>query len=124
MKNTKLSQLDTDQIHKATFEESHDAQRVVLVGAEKLNIEINETKLLQSIETGLKNIKIEAPKTDIIPFLTEKEVEKPVFIPQIERIEIPVIVKETEYVEKPVFIKEIEFKEIEKTVYVPKIEYI
>lgn len=130
MKNIQLTQLDTDQIHKATFEEAHDAQRVILIGGE---LKIDPSTFTDAVKEGFKNLNIEFPKNP------ELEIrEKPVFIPKIERIEIPVIVKEIEYreiekhiivekivtIETPTIIKQIEYREIEKPIIVKEIQTV
>lgn len=128
-KNSNLSQLDTNQIVQKMFDQELDAQRVSIIGGADIKIDIDPSQITDAIKEGLKNIVIPPQKTpEIVPFMTEKEVEKHVFIPQIERIEVPVIIKEVEYktvevpviiekivtVEKPIIIKEIEFKEVIK----------
>lgn len=130
MKNGKLSQLDTDQIVKATYQEDIDAQRVVLVG-EKLNLSIDSNKIADAVKEGLSNIKINSLQESISRVDQSAKiqtVEKNVFIPQVEikSIEIPTIVKEIEYrtieipviterlvtIEKPIIVKETDIKEI------------
>lgn len=127
MKNTKLTQLDTDQIVKKKFDEDNDAERVYLVGGEKLELTIDSSKLAKELGEVLGK-SLFNPNTSNIPLSIEKEVEKHIFIPQIERIEIPVVVTQIEYreiekpiiiekivtIEKPVIIKEIEIKEVIK----------
>lgn len=129
MKNSSLTQLDTNQIIQATFDEKQDAQRVILVGGEKLDIKVDSNKIAEAIKDSLKNITV--PSHNDWPLTNNfmpVEIERNVFIPQIQKIEIPTIIKEIEYktveipvivekivyIDKPVFIKEIEFKEIYK----------
>lgn len=128
MKNNKLTQLDTDQIHKLTFDESIDAQRVILVGGEKLDIQIDEQNFLNAIKDGLKLIKIDTSNKSELTVI-----EKNVFIPKIERIEVPTIITQIEYkeiekpviiekivtIEKPIIIKEIQQVEVIKERYYP-----
>lgn len=136
MKNTNFSMLDTDQIIKKKFDESHDADRVILVGGEKLELSIDSDKIANAVKEGLSNFRFmpeNIPKVDLQPQI--QSIKENVFIPQIEikTIEVPVIIKEIEYreiekpiyiekiitVEKPVVIKEIEFKEVYKERYYP-----
>jgi len=125
-RNIHFSQLDTDQIIKKRFDASMDADRVILVGGEKLDISIDSDKIANAIKDSLSNIN-QSSKSEI------QIIEKNVFIPKIERVEVPVIIKEIEYktieipfiterivtVEKPIYIKEIEFKEIIKERHYP-----
>jgi len=129
MKNNQLTQLDTNQVIRACFEEGMDAQRVMLVGGEKLDITIDSDKITEAIKDGLKNIKL--PQTDwpLTNNLMPVEIERNVFIPTIEvktieiptiiqhteykTIEIPMIVEKIVYIDKPIFIKETEIKTIE-----------
>lgn len=127
-KNSNLSQLDHNQMVQKMFDEHLDAQRVSIVGGSSINIDIDPKQITDAIKEGLKNISIEQKTPEIVPFLTEKEVEKHIFIPQIERIEVPTIIREVEYktieipviterivtIEKPIVIKEVEFKEVIK----------
>lgn len=128
-KNSNLSQLDHNQMVQKMFDEKLDAQRVSIVGGGEIKIDIDPAQITEAIREGLKNIVIPQQKTpEIIPFLTEKEVEKHIFLPQIERIEIPTIIKEVVYktieipviterivtIEKPIILKEIEFREVIK----------
>jgi len=113
-KNTNLSQLDHNQLVQREHDQSNDAKRVVIVGGEKLDISIDSDKIAQAVKDGMANIKF--PKDDRIgDAFNLIEVEKQVFIPQIEyrTIEVPVIVKEIQYreIEKPVYITE--YKTIE-----------
>lgn len=128
--------LDTDQIIKKKFDESMDAERVVLVGGEKLELTIDSDKIANAVKEGLSNFNFNPEngvKVDLQPQF--QIVEKNVFIPQIEikTIEVPVIIKEIEYreiekpiyiekiitIEKPIYIKETEFKEVIKERHYP-----
>jgi len=140
MKNTNFSQLDTNQIINRKFDESQDADRVVLVGGEKLELSIDSDKIAAAVKEGisLSNFRFGPeyiPKLDLPAQI--QSIEKNVFIPQIEikTIEVPVIIKEIEYkeiirevpiyiekivtVEVPIIVKEIEFKEVIKERYYP-----
>lgn len=140
MKNINFSQLDTNQIINRKFDESCDADRVILVGGEKLELSIDSDKIANAVKDGLSNFKFMPETIAKVDLQTQIQrdiqvIEKNVFIPQIEikTIEVPVIVKEIEYktveipvyieklvtIEKPVIIKEIEFKEVFKERYYP-----
>lgn len=140
-RNSNLSSLDTDQIVKKVFQEDLDAQRVVLVGNEKMELSVDSDKLSSAISNAikdsLKDVKFEqttVPQLISAPYIEEKA--EPIIIPirEIEKIEIPVIIKETEIrtievpviiekivtVEKPIIIKETEFKEVYREKEFPK----
>jgi hypothetical protein len=136
MKNTNFSQLDTNQIINRKFDESQDADRVILVGGEKLEISIDSDKIANAVKEGLNNFNFMSENVAKLDTPTQfQSIEKNVFIPQIEikTIEVPVIVKEIEYreiekpiyiekvvtIEKPVVIKEIEIKEVFRERYYP-----
>lgn len=136
-KNSHLSSLDPNQITTKEHDESLDAKRVVLVGGEKLNITLDETKLVEAVKQGLNSLTLPQNQTSgeiqvinvptkenvFIPHIEIKEIEKQVIVPQIEyrTIEIPVVTERIVTVEKPIVIKEIEFKEIVKERYYPKV---
>jgi hypothetical protein len=129
MKNLTQTQLDTDQINKRKFDESLDADRVIVIGQD---LSIDSDKIAQAVKEGLVNLTIGTPTGTEIQFQT---IEKNVFIPQLEikTIEVPVIIKEIEYktievpvitekivtIEKPIVIKEIEIREVVKERYYP-----
>lgn len=145
MKNNNLSQLDPHQIVKATFQEENDATRVILVGGEKLELNIDSDKIAEAVKEGLKHIDFNEgqkrqnfmqmkqqaqsskAQTQIIkenvfiPQIEIKEIEKIVYIPQIEyrEIERPIIVEKIITIEKPIVIKEIEYKEVLVEKYYP-----
>lgn len=90
---------------KATFQEDMDAQRVFVVGQD---IKIDSNKLAQAVKEGLSQLTLgQGQSTSYIPL----EIEKNVFIPQVE----------IKFVEVPTFIKEIEYREIEKPIYIEKL---
>lgn len=101
MKNTKLSQLDNQQISKHMFDEENDAQRVIIVSGEvpDVKVSVDPQAITDAIQKGLEGFKVNSVNPPSL---------------QIERIEVPVIIKETviEKVEIPVIIKEIEYREI------------
>lgn len=127
MRNNNMTQLDTDQIIKKKFDESNDADRVILVGGEKLELSIDSDKIAAAVKDGLNGISLTANQNSgeiqiiTVPvkeniFIPELQViEKQVFIPQIEyrTIEVPVITEKIVTIEKPIIIKEIEYKQIE-----------
>jgi hypothetical protein len=110
VKNINFSQLDTDQIIKRKFDEAIDADRVILVGGEKLELSIDSNKIAEAVKEALSDFKF-MPET-------RAKVELPA---QIQSILVPQIEYKT--LEVPVIIKQIEYKEIEKIVYIPQIEY-
>jgi|ERR1019366_523603 hypothetical protein len=114
MKTRKLSLLDTDQIIKMKFDETMDADRVMLVGGEKLELSIDSDKIANAIKESLSDFK----------FMSENRV-KVDLQPQIQSVENVVFVPQIEYktLEVPVIVTQIEYKEIEKIVYIPQIEY-
>jgi hypothetical protein len=136
LKNTNFSQLDTNQIINRKFDESIDADRVVLVGGEKLELSIDSDKIANAVKEALSDFKFMPENRPTVDLKTQiQSIEKNVFIPQIEikTIEIPVIVKEIEYktieipviterivtIEKPIVLKEIEIKEVYIEKYYP-----
>lgn len=107
-RNLNVTQLDTDQMIKRTLDESHDAQRVIIVSGampESIKIDVDTTQITDAIRAGIKFEQFEAKSTDI----------------RIERIEVPVIVKEYEKIEVPIITKEIEYREIKVPYEVTKI---
>lgn len=105
----KLTNADPDQITRYSFDEDHNAVRVIMVNEEPNTF----------IGGGSVTYTQSEPK--II------EIEKPIIIKQIEykEVQVPYIVEKIEYkeIEKPVYIKEIEYKEVEKQVIIEKIIY-
>lgn len=89
-KNENLTLLDNPQIMRHTFDEEHDAQRVIVVGSD----------IAKAVKEGLKDLKIEVkPEWPKGGFLMNAR-------------DFPVV--------PPKITKEIEFKEIEKIVYIEK----
>lgn len=119
-KNSNLSQLDPNQMLAREHDASHDAKRVILVGGEKIDLQVDSNKIAEAIKHGIMEM--------TIGIGSKETTEKQVIVPQIEyrTIEVPVIIKETEYktieipviterivtIEKPVIITE--YKEIIK----------
>jgi hypothetical protein len=130
-KNSSSSQLDTDQIIKKVFQEDLEANRVVLVGGEKININVDSAQIGKSLGDVLKEYMRDysAPQLISAPYI-EEHAQEPIVVTvkEIERIEIPTIITQIEYrtievpvliekivtVEVPIVIKEVEFKEIIK----------
>lgn len=108
-----------------------DADRVILVGGEKLDISIDSDKIANAIKEALQGESYKLQ--DNVKQSEIQIIEKNVFIPKIERVEIPVIIKEIEYktieipviterittVEKPIYIKEVEFRDVIKERHYP-----
>lgn len=132
-KNSSSSQLDTDQIVKKTFQEELDAQRVVLVGGEKISLTVDMEQMSKSLSEMFEKQHKEFsrnynnPPLINLPYVEEKAQEPVIVtIKEIERVEVPTIITQIEYrtieipvfteklvtIEKPIVIKEIEFKEI------------
>jgi len=118
MKNNNITQLDFNQYDRRTFDENHDARRVVLVGATDLKVEAKEI----NIDTKELANDIKESMKEVVDKLNNKEKEI-----VIEKIEVPTIIKETEIktIEIPKIVTEIQYKEVEVTKYVeiPKIVY-
>lgn len=135
MKNNNLSSLDVSQMNQRMFDESNDAQRVIVVGQD---INIDTDKITDAVKEGLKDIKINveqnkdmvsAPimetkieKIEVPQIIKEIQIERievPIVTTRIERVEIPIIVPTIEIIEKPIIIKEIEIREIatKETIY-------
>lgn len=133
-----LSNRDPNQIQQFEHDQDTNAKRVIVVGQE---FNIDSSMLAESLGKAVK----ESLNSLTIPSLEGKvdnsiptiiEVEKNIFIPQVEikTIEVPVIIKEIEYreiekpiiiekivtIEKPIIIKEIEFREVIKEKDFPK----
>jgi hypothetical protein len=132
---TNFTTRDPNQISKHEHCEANDAKRVVIVGGENLNLNIDKVDVpmpevikVPEIVKETSVIEIEKPvyikETEIVT------IEKPIEIIkkelQVEKIEIPVIVKETEIVEveKPIIIKEYEIKEIQVPIVINKNNWI
>lgn len=120
MKNTKLTQLDNNQIHKMTFDEENDAQRVVLVAGTipDIKVDVDPKAITDAIQKGLESF-----KPSSVPNQSSGElqlVEIPVIVKEtvIERIEVPVIIKEIEYREIKVPIEIIKMVEVEKPIFI------
>lgn len=64
MKNNNLTNLDTNQIIRATYEEDKNAQRVILIDQ---NLTIDSDQIVKAIKEGLKDI-------------NSKEIERPIHI--------------------------------------------
>jgi len=122
---------DTHEIHQNEHDEALDARRVVLVGGGSVNMDIDTSKVTDSITEALRGFKLDIP-TSAQPteYKTEyKVVEVPVqvFVPQIETkiIEVPVQTIVTEYkvieVEKPVVTEVLKTIEIEKPIFIEKV---
>lgn len=121
-KNPNLSQLDTNQLAIREHDQENDAKRVIIVGQELSGLAEGISK---AVEQGLANARLELPKTDTQQdHFNIIEVEKPVYIPQVDYqfVEIPKIVKEIEYkeIEKPIYITE--YKTIEVPVIIKEIQ--
>jgi hypothetical protein len=120
--------MDTNQIVRSQHDESHDAQRVTIVGG--------DFGIAEAVKESLKDLKIEIPTAPQVvkqeqPFVIEKEVivkeyevlkvpeiikeyevkiveiEKPIVVYETKLIEVPVIQKEIEYVDRQVIVKEV-----------------
>ncbi len=131
-KNHNITTLDVAQMQRKLFDESHDAQRVIIVGSDFSSL---RDGLNHSITEALKNIQIpsiiHAKPEDETLVLTEKtveyrEIDRPYIVTEKEveyrTIEVPVIVKELqlERIEVPVYIEKVQIVEKEIPVYVEK----
>lgn len=127
-KNPNITTLDLAQMQKRTFDDSIDAQRVVIVGQE---FNIDNDKLANALKESIASIKLEQPsiasgyinteiRTIEIPhIITEPkiiEIEKPVITTEIKIVEIPKIVEVPviQRMEVPVIVKEVQVVEVER----------
>lgn len=120
MKNDKISLLDKEQIAVRIFDESNDAQRVILVGSDGRSI---AEGISSSVKDALKDIKIEVKEPTIT---TQQLPTQAASNPLVIKIPYQTIIKETEIVsiDKPIIIPEIKFIEIEKPIIVTEIKII
>lgn len=108
--NKNISSLDIPQMQQRVFDESMDAQRVVLVGGE---IIIPEIKFPENFGQGNScqcSSKQEPIIVKVPEIIIQKEivyVDKPIIIEKGKEIKI-------EYIEKPIIVKEIEQVIVEK----------
>lgn len=126
---------DSHEIMQHEHSEVHNAKKVYLVGGANLDISIDETKFIDAVKEGLKNIEIKQQSGSQVteftmpeiklPEIQVVEIEKQVFVPQIETkiIEVPKIVTEIKVVEieKPIITEVIKTVEVEKPVFIEKI---
>ncbi len=117
MKNTNLSLLDVAQMSMRVFDESHDAQRVILVGGDDIS-----QSIVTAVKDSLKDLKVtvdQAPQHSPIAEFNNTE-------PLIIKIPYQTVVKEVEIkeIEKPVFIEKFSIVEVEKPVIITKTEVI
>ena len=136
MELNKRSSRDVHEIHQNEHSEDHNARRVFIVGGANLDISIDESKLVNAVKEGLQNIEIKqqsgSQSTEFVlpeikfPEFKIIEIEKQVFVPQIETkiIEVPKIVTEIKVIEieKPIITEIIKTIEIEKPVVIEKIQ--
>jgi hypothetical protein len=121
-----MSNRDPNQIHQFEHDDKINARRVVVVGNE---LSLDTAKLSESLEKAVKEGLKGLSETDFsksqAPAYTPIEIEKTVFLPQmdIKTVEIPVIVKETQFkeIEKPIFIDRIIEKIVEKPIFIDKV---
>lgn len=124
----KITSLDPHQIAQYKYDDERRADRVILVGGEKLNINADlggleakvqelssSLKLLSNTVPPMQNapeVKIvEVPKIEVVKQVQYKEIEKPVIVKQVEykEVQVPVIVtdKQIVEVEKPVLVEKL-----------------
>jgi hypothetical protein len=104
-----LTNRDPHQITQFEHDDSSNAKRVVVVGQE---INIDSSKIAESLDKALSNIKLDLSRpSEAQKEIQIVEIEKQVFVPQIEY----------KTIEVPVFIKEVQIVEVEKPIYIDKI---
>lgn len=130
-----LTRRDHNQIPQYEHDETNNAKRVFVVGQE---VNIDTSKLAESLSNAVKEslanfqvpVGVESIEGDCTneDHLNIIEIEKQVFIPQIEykTLEVPVIIKEIEYreIEKQVIVYKTEFKEVDRPVYITEFKEI
>lgn len=114
--NDLLTNLDSDQIQKHVFNEKDDSFRVTLVGGEKLDISIDSDKIVQAIKDGISKLEFKYIPNEQQELVKQTEIQT-IYLPQI--IEKKIFTE----IEKLVYIPQLEIKEIEKQVIVQQIEY-
>lgn len=109
----KLTNLDPNQISRASFDEDLNAQRMVLVGGSGI-----------TLNADVKFPEAKHQEPIIIKEIEYKEIEKPIILEKIiyKEVEKPIIIRDIEYkeIEKQIIVKEIEYKEIEKPLIIEK----
>lgn len=123
----KLTDLDTQQITRYSYDEANRAMRIVNVGAaSEIHSPIatqNGTKIERiEVPVIVKELQIERFETQVIVKEIEyREIEKPVYIKEVQvlEVQVPVVVKETkiERVEIPVVHKEVQIIQVDKINY-------
>jgi hypothetical protein len=117
--NNVFTDLDSHQIMKVQHSDEYAAQRVVIVGMDGKDLNLNVDKL---------DIKMPEMKEQqvIVKELEIKEIEKQVIVPYetIKIVEVPVIVKEIQVVEVEKVIEKCIYKEISVPVMTSKIEIV
>lgn len=117
MEAHKRSHRDVHEIHQNEHDEALNARRVTLVGG-NMDIKVDASKVSEAVKQGLKDLKIELPKGKSEVQIVE--IEKQVFVPQVETklVNIPVPITEVKIVEieKPIVTETIKTIEIEKPI--------
>ena len=126
-KNTNITSLDSAQITKYTYQEELDANRVFLVGGEKLELSVDNAQLAKAVQDGLSRAKLELPKEKEIQ-LVRYDVNVPVSVVDtiVQKVEVPVIIKEPIFRDVPVIVREqyTDIKKIEVPVIVKEYEVL
>lgn len=115
MKNKNTSLLDVQQMQVLSFDQDHDANRVIIVGS---------SDIAEQIREGLKDIKITVEATpQVVP--AAQQVQAP-HEPLVIKVPYQTIIKEIEIheIEKPIIIEKTQIVEVEKTIVVPQQEVI
>lgn len=113
MNNKHVSALDPQQMLHRTFDDTMDAQRVVLVGDGNIG-----EMIAASVSEAMRNATF-----DISPVVTQAPVDV-VGHYELKEIRVPELIREVQIVQVPQIIKEIEYREIEKTVLVTEYKTI
>jgi len=117
-----MTNRDPNQIAQFEHDGIANAKRVIVIGQD---LSIDSDKIAKAVKEGLQGLSNTDFSKSAAPSYTPIEVEKTVYIPQLEVkiVEVPVIVKEIEYreIEKPIIIEKI--VTVEVPVIVKEIEY-
>jgi len=111
MDDRKLTGLDASQVPRYTFDENKSATRVVVVGGEMPQFNV-DAKFAPPVEKEIKTIEI--------PVIIKEQI--------LEKIEIPVIIKETEirevHIPNYLTFEKLQIVEVEKPIVVKEFERI
>lgn len=123
----KITQLDSDQIVKYSFDEEHKANRVILVNGLSIDSDKISNSIANSLNESLKKVNFNSNAKSNHP-VEIKTIEVPIIVKEYEVIQIekPVVVFETKIVEieRPIIIEQPKIIEIEKQIVVKEQQII